>query len=832
MSAREPAGKERAPARLRAWLASAAQKFKIWFLNPFKPLSTDEDELKARLLAGLLLVAFFLAAVGHFMIPGISLWALPAIGFLYLLGRSRFYQPAAVAAAFLFFMPSYYQIFSQPVFTTDQVSSAFIWQLVPIIFCVLLLDFHWLVLLLGTNFAVMALVPLFIPGLGYDGLFESLGIVVWISIALVVAHQARGRLERDRQKELIESESRYRGLTEQLASLNEISRVISNLQDLPEVLEVIFEQVKRIIYFDTFIISLYEQDEGWLNFPFLYDDGKRWVEAPVHLSEDSRFAQILQNRKPLLINRDDRSRLEGADQAEFKLGDKEANSIMVVPLTHGENPIGSITVQTYAHQAYTQENLNLLVGVAYLAATAIENARLYKALQHEVEVLNLAEIRLRDQSEKAQALAYISSLLVSEQREFASILSEVSRYISNQFGDLCAIRLLSGEPRELECTALAVPDAEDLEIREHISALGSAPLDQELISKVFKAGQPVIVPEYETVADLSGFSHEIETHFRLNPAHRMLIAPLKVQGQVLGVMNLWRYQAGDPYTEADEVFFSDLADRVALGIVNSQLYQALQNELLERTRAEAEVRTLNAELEQRVRERTAQLQVAVQELESFAYSVSHDLRAPLRAINGYSSTLEDEYQEVLDQNALMYLERIQNASKRMSNLIDDLLNLSRITRSEMVLQNVDLVKLAKECLAGFQQQYPERKVAFISPVEMVVRADLNLVRVALENLLGNAWKFTSKQENAKIELGEFTESKTRVIYIRDDGAGFDMDYVDRLFIEFQRLHSPDVFEGTGIGLVIVRRIIQRHGGKIWAEGATGRGATFFFTLGT
>ena len=818
--------------RLRAVLAVAGDRVRVWLLEPFELLPKAEDVRKIRLLAGLLLVVLVGLAVGHFYIIEIPLWVLPIIGLLYLLGRTRLYQLAVVATALLFFAPSYYRIFTMPVYNPDQVSSTFIWQLVPIIFCVLLLDIRWLIFLLGINFAVMALVPLYVPGLGYADLFEALSIVIWISLALVVVHQARDRLEQDRQKVLVESESRYRSLTEQLAILYEISRVVSNLQDLPEVLEVIFKQVKRILYFDSFIISLFEEEAGRLNFPFLYEDGQRWVEEPIHVPEDTQFAQVLKNRKPLLINRDERANLTQTEPVGLGMGTKEANSIMIVPMLQGEHSVGSITVQSYSPQPYTQEQLNLMVGVAYLAATAIENARLYKELQREVKDLNQAEIRLREQSERAQALAYISSLLVSEQREFAGILNEVARFISNLFGDLCAIRLLSTETNDLEFSALEAPFPEIVADLARISAVEPIPIDQGLNAYVLQIGQPVAVPEFNKTAELSNYSQVIKDHFALYPVHSMLAVPLKAQGQILGVMNLWRYQPDSPYDKTDEVFFSDLADRVALGIVNSKLYLALQNELAERTRAETEVRTLNAELEQRVRERTAQLQVAVQELESFAYSVSHDLRAPLRAINGYSSALEEEYKAVLDHSALAYLERIRQASKRMSSLIDDLLNLSRITRSEMVLQDVDLVKLAKESLAGFYQQNPDRKVEFVAPEQIVVRADLNLIRVALENLIGNAWKFTSKQEKAQIELGELIESKTHVIFIRDDGAGFDMDYVDRLFIEFQRLHSPDVFEGTGIGLVIVRRIINRHGGKIWAEGSPGRGATFFFTLGT
>jgi signal transduction histidine kinase len=809
---------------LRSVLTLIDENVRAWFLDPFEILPSIEEARKVRLLAGVLLAVLLATVVGRLFFMNLPIWMLPLFGLLYLIGRTRLYQPIAVIAAFFLFLPSYFRIISESVYSPEIISAAFIWQLVPIIFCVLILNIRWLIFLLGANFTAMVLIPQLTPGLEYSDLFESLAIVIWVSIALVIVHQARDRLEHDRQQSLVDSEAKYRNLTEQLAILYEISRAVSNLQDLPQVLEVIFQQVKRILHFDTFIISLYQKEEGRLYFPFLYDDGRQWVETPIHVPEDTRFAEILQNRKPLLINRSIKENLGFKSRLD-------ASSIMIVPMRLGEDAIGSITVQSYTPQPYTQEHLDLMVGVAYLAATAIENANLYKALQREVQDLNQAEILLRDQSEKAQALAHLSSLIVSEQREFAGTLQEVARYISNLFGDLCAIQLLSNNAEYLELSAIAAPNPDIFDDLAKGQKQPGQMVDLAYNTAILRNGQPVVVTKFDP-EEAVNLSPSMRDHFTRFPVSSMLIVPLRAQSQLLGMMNLWRYQPGNPYQETDVVFFTDLADRVALGIINSSLYQALQNELVERTRAEAEVRTLNAELEQRVRERTVQLQVAIQELESFAYSVSHDLRAPLRAINGYSSALEEEYQNILDESALSYLDRIRIATQRMSGLIDDLLSLSRITRSEMHIQEVDLVKIASDSLNILRQQHPERKVEFITPSKMIVRADLNLMRVALENLIGNAWKFTSKHAAARIELGERFDSDSRVYFIRDDGAGFDMNYVDRLFIEFQRLHSPDAFEGTGIGLVIVRRIINRHGGTIWAEGEIEQGATFYFSLGT
>ena len=253
----------------------------------------------------------------------------------------------------------------------------------------------------------------------------------------------------------------------------------------------------------------------------------------------------------------------------------------------------------------------------------------------------------------------------------------------------------------------------------------------------------------------------------------------------------------------------------------------------ERTRVaekSRELEILNAELDQRVQARTAELAAINAELEAFSYSVSHDLRAPLRSIDGFSAALVEDYGETIDAEGKNYLNRIRSNSQTMADLIDGLLTLSRLTRAEMRHETVNLSEIAAEVALQLRERDPQRQVTIEIAPNLITEGDGRLLRNVLENLLGNSWKFTAKSENARITFGSMLQEGKTVYFVRDNGAGFDMTYANKLFGAFQRLHSAKEYEGTGIGLATVQRIVRRHGGRIWAEGQVGAGATFFFTL--
>ena len=438
------------------------------------------------------------------------------------------------------------------------------------------------------------------------------------------------------------------------------------------------------------------------------------------------------------------------------------------------------------------------------------------AIIEDITERKFAEDALRERAARLELISHIGQRTIAI-LDLDELLDQAVHLINDTFHYYNVLILLA-EDEEIVIRAATLPAFQPLigQVRLQIGLQG-------ITGWVAKTGEALMVQDVSKEPRYYAEPEERETKSEL-------AVPIKLKDAVIGVLTVESAEL-DAFSELDVFTLQTIADQLAIAIGNARLYAAAQEEIKRRRVVESEIRELNAELEHRVRERTAQLEVANKELSAFAYSVSHDLRAPLRGIDGFSQALLEDCSDSLDAAGQDYLRRVRAASQRMGQLIDDLLMLSRLTRSEMHFERVDLSALVLEIVDVLRAAHPGRQVEVVVAEGIMAKGDARLLRVMLENLLGNAWKFTGKQPSGRIEFGMTQIAETPGVYfVRDNGAGFDMAYADKLFAPFQRLHRVTEFDGTGIGLATVQRVVHRHGGRVWAEGAVGEGATFYFTL--
>ncbi len=586
---------------------------------------------------------------------------------------------------------------------------------------------------------------------------------------------------------------------EQLEALNQVGRKITSLGSLERALQTILEQMQKMLTLDVFYIGLYNPSAHTLSFPLMYDSGKLWDEPDAEIEPDGWAEQVLLTRKPFLLNRTPED-IQNTPQVSA-IGDvtRISASIMVAPLELDNRAIGIISAQSYRLNAYTQEDLLLLSNAANQIATAIQNARLYEEAQHRAE---------------SMAALYEIGMVITSNLQPDGVLNAIYESCKKLM-PLNAFYVATYDP---ETGIIAHPIFIDQGKRVEVPPrnIHERP---GLSGYIITHKETVYIPD---VLDPAAAEKYQIIHIGGEPTRSYLGVPLMYQDKPIGVISI-QNDKPDAYRPENIFLLETISTQAAIALVNARLYASQEKELHERQQAEAKVRLLNAELERRVQERTA-------ELEAFTYTVSHDLRAPLRSINGYSRIFMEEYGHLIPPEGHTLLERISNGARQMGILIDDLLTFSRLNRASLNKTMVDLAQMARDVFDELTESEDMTRITCRVANLPPAYADPTLIRQAITNLISNSLKFTRHRQHAVIEVGWIEQEGHTVYYVRDNGAGFNMEYANKLFGVFQRLHHQDEFEGTGVGLAIVQRIIKQHGGRIWAEGELNQGATFYFTL--
>ncbi len=590
------------------------------------------------------------------------------------------------------------------------------------------------------------------------------------------------------------------------SALFKIADLASEAEDLNHFYRAIYQIVGELMWAKNFYIALYDEKEQRLSFPFVIDEVDEQNIPSQALSEFGKglTAYVLRTGEPVLVTPLKFSQLVMAGEIEL-IGVRPVDWLGI-PLKVGSRVLGVLAIQSYDKNIrLSEKDKDLLNFVSQHIASAHQRVQQYSdARQH------LAELAI---------IASLTQTLVA-QLQLDAVINLVGEKIRETFdAQVIFISFYNREDDKIYFPYFFLEDK--------LVDAPTLPFGKGLTSVVIKNREPLLInQDFETRGPAMGGNLVAN-----RPPKSWLGVPVLVHGEVNGVISLQNMENENMFNEADIRLLTMMGESMWVAVENSRLYENLQRELNEKTQAENEIRRLNAELEARVAQRTAQLEAMNKELESFSYSVSHDLRAPLRAINGYARILKEDFSSQLSAEGLHFLQQVIQSSEVMGHLIQDMLRLSTITSSEMQKSTVDLSEIFNQLIPVALSHEPPRQVEFVVAPQALAEADPSLMRILLENLLNNALKFTRKHPSARIEFGVNQQNNQTVYFVSDDGAGFDLAHAQRLFGAFQRFHTADEFEGTGIGLATVQRIVKRHGGEIWAEGEVEKGATFYFTLG-
>jgi len=499
--------------------------------------------------------------------------------------------------------------------------------------------------------------------------------------------------------------------------------------------------------------------------------------------------------------------------AGFPIDHPAFRSALLAPIVSLHHAYGTIMlIDKAGAAAFTEEEERILSTYAAQAGRIYENGSLYtelrvraQELEHEIDERRRAEESLRQHAQRLQTLHGLDQEILAAGSP-AGIAASVLGYVREVIPCQRASVLLFDYERQ-EARVLATHTDEVGRGRTGLSRL---PLDDAIMGEM-RQGEVHVVDDITVPGVVAPHGADLAAE----GLRSLMSVPLLSRGELIGALTLWNAVPAS-FQPAHVTLAQEVAAPLSIGIAQARLLE--------------QVRQNAAALELRVRERTAQLEAVNDELESFSFSVSHDLQAPLRQLQGFAQILIDEHTSQLDEAGRVHVHRLQTAAQRMQALITDLLSLSGVARLELQAELVDLSALVAELVAELREGQPVRQVDVQIAPGVVGSGDRRLLRVALGNLLDNAWKYTGRHEAARVAFGVVERDGRPVYFVRDDGAGFDMEHAGRLFGAFHRLHSAAEFDGTGIGLATVQRIVRRHGGRIWAESAVEQGATFYFTL--
>jgi signal transduction histidine kinase len=620
--------------------------------------------------------------------------------------------------------------------------------------------------------------------------------------------EPRRRGEHDDLALLTAREAELEALQQEQTATTEVLRAIGRSGfDLREVLQTLVDAAGQLCRADTGNISL-ARDNYFVEVP-------AWFRPPASSAGQGRVNTIsdtIRNRRIRVGDRHSLLGRVGAERGTVHIADTQADAeyrspfagaqmirtALGVPLLGSDATlIGVLVMNRYRPEPYTTAEVELVERFAGQAVIAIENARLY------------ADAERRRAEADALAQLVREGTLRPNPEDVLPLAAESAREILK--ADYAAIGLYQA-PGQLAWPSASGNRSDDWARPTELAS--SSALDQALAS-----GELAIA---EHIGDDPAVHSAVLALHEAEGGRTAMMLPLTAQGAAFGCLAAgWRTDQGIAPALRD--LAETLAGYVAIVVDSAQTHAEAQ-------RRARELQQLNDELEQRVSDRTAELTASYKELEAFSYTVSHDLRAPLRGIDGFSQVLLEDYAESLDEQAREYLGRVRAASQRMGRMIDSILGLSRVARRELRREALDLSRLAADIARELKDGDPGRDVECVIAPGLRARGDRDLLRLALQNLFDNAWKFTAGRDDARIEFCQVRRDGESLFCVRDNGAGFDMQYVDTLFRVFSRLHSANEFPGEGVGLASVQRIIRRHGGRIWAEGAVGQGASFFFTL--